>query len=152
FTAETPCSASIGTGMDGWYMDLVGRGEQTVTSTLIFGGLVYFSTNRATPAQPGMCTANLGEARGYSVNLLNASGAIGTQAICGGARSSIFTGGGLPPSPVTALLPINGKPTSVLFGGAHRSGGASSSIGAQQVKPSISGRRTRLYWYTQGNR
>ena len=95
---------------------------------------------------------NLGEARGYSVNLLNASGAIGTQAICGGTRSSIFTGGGLPPSPVTALIPINGKPTSVLFGGAHRSGGASSSIGAQQLKASMSGRRTRIYWHTHGNK
>jgi type IV pilus assembly protein PilY1 len=152
FTADTTCSSSFGTGMDGWLMDLTGRGEQTVTSALIFGGLVYFSTNRAKPATGGMCTANLGEARGYSVNLLNASGAIGTQAICGGARSNIFTGGGLPPSPVTAILPIDGKPTSVLFGGAQRSGGASSAIGAQQVKPTVSGRRTRMYWHTHGNK
>ena len=86
------------------------------------------------------------------MNLLNASGAIGTQAICGGARSNIFTGGGLPPSPVTAILPIDGKPTSVLFGGAQRSGGASSAIGAQQVKPTVSGRRTRMYWHTHGNK
>lgn len=152
FTADTTCSASFGSGMSGWYMDLTGRGEQSVTSPLVFGGLVYFSTNRATAAAPGMCSANLGEARGYAVNLLNASGAIGTQAICGGARSAIFTGGGLPPTPVTAILPINGKPTSVLFGGAQRSGGASSAIGAQQIKPTMSGRRTRMYWHTHGNK
>jgi Tfp pilus tip-associated adhesin PilY1 len=133
-------------------MDLTGRGEQTVTSPLIFGGLVYFSTNRATPQTPGMCTANLGEARGYAVNLLNASGGVGTQQICGGARSNIFTGGGLPPTPVTAMLPINGKPTSVLFGGVQRSGGASSAIGAQQIKPAMTGKRTRMYWYTHGNK
>lgn len=152
FTADTDCSTSLGPTMNGWYMDLTGRGEQTVTSPLVFGGLVYFSTNRAVPASPGMCTANLGEARGYSVNLLNGSGGVGTQGICGGARSNIFTGGGLPPTPVTATLPINGKPTSVLFGGVHRSGGASSAIGAQQVKPAMSGRRTRMYWHTHGNR
>jgi hypothetical protein len=34
----------------------------------------------------------------------------------------------------------------------QRSGGASSPIGAQQVKPSVSGKRTRMYWYTQGNK
>ncbi|HYC46522.1 MAG TPA: PilC/PilY family type IV pilus protein [Burkholderiales bacterium] len=153
FSAATSCTTTLGAGLHGWYMDLNnGRGEQTVTSPLIFGGLVYFSTNRAMPQTPGMCTANLGEARGYAVNLLNASGAVGTQAICGGARSGVFTGGGLPPSPVTATLPVDGKPVSVLFGGVHRSGGASSAIGAQQVKPSLSGKRTRMYWYTHGNK
>lgn len=153
FTTDTTCTTSFGSGLSGWYMDLEsGRGEQTVTSPLIFGGLVYFSTNRATPVSAGMCSANLGEARGYAVNLLNASGAIGTQAICGGARSNVFTGGGLPPTPVTAILPINGKPVSVVFGGVQRSGGASSAIGAQQIKPAMSGRRTRMYWYTHGNK
>ena len=153
FSANTGCNAALGASQSGWYMDLAsGRGEQTVTSALIFGGLVYFSTNRPLTSAPGMCTANLGEARGYAVNLLNASGAVGTQAICGGARSNVFAGGGLPPSPVTALLPVNGKPVSVIFGGIHRSGGASSAIGAQQVKPALSGKRTRMYWHTHGDK
>ena len=144
FSHETTCGASFGSTQNGWYMDLSkGRGEQTVTSALIFGGLIYFSTNRALPNATAMCTPDLGEARGYALNLLNASGAIGTEAICGGERSSIFTGGGLPPSPVTATLPVNGKPVTVLFGGAQRSGGASSAIGAQRIKPAISGKRTR---------
>jgi type IV pilus assembly protein PilY1 len=153
FTVNTGCNTGLGATQAGWYMDLTaGRGEQTVTSALIFGGVVYFSTNRAIASTPGMCTANLGEARGYAVNLMNASGAVGTQAICGGDRSGIFIGGGLPPSPVTALLPVDGKPVSVLFGGIHRSGGASSAIGAQQVKPALSGKRTRMYWHTHGDK
>jgi Tfp pilus tip-associated adhesin PilY1 len=153
FSVNTGCNSSFGSSQSGWYMDLAaGRGEQTVTSALIFGGLVYFSTNRPIASTPGMCTANLGEARGYAINLLNASGAVGTQAICGGSRSNIFTGGGLPPSPVTALLPVNGKPVSVIFGGVHRSGGASSAIGAQQAKPPLSGKRTRMYWHTHGDK
>jgi Tfp pilus tip-associated adhesin PilY1 len=153
FTGDTACSAALASSQNGWYMDLAsGRGEQTVTSALIFGGIVYFSTNRPVASTPGMCSANLGEARGYAVNLLNASGAVGTQGVCGAARSNVFTGGGLPPSPVTALLPVNGKPTSVLFGGIHRSGGASSPIGAQQVKPSLAGKRTRMYWHTHGDK
>jgi len=110
------------------------------------------STPQRVDLVPGTCTPNLGEARGYAVNLINASGAVGTQATCGGQRSGIFTGGGLPPSPVTATLPVGGKSVSVLFGAIHRSGGASSAIGAQQMKPSLSARRTRMYWYVQGNK
>lgn len=152
FTDTTTCTSSFGSAQSGWFMDLTsGRGEQVVTSPLIFGGLVHFSTNRPLPAVAGTCSANLGEARGYAVNLLNASGALGTQAICGGARSNVFTGGGLPPTPVTATLPIDGKSVTVLFGGAQRSGGASSAIGAQRVTPALSGKRTRMYWHTHGN-
>jgi Tfp pilus tip-associated adhesin PilY1 len=153
FTTQTDCSTTLGSSMDGWYMDLnAGRGEQTVTSALIFGGIVYFSTNRALPSVPGTCSPNLGEARGYAVNLLTAAGAVGTQGICGGVRSGIFTGGGIPPSPVTATLPVNGKPMTVLFGGVQRTGSSSSSIGAQHVKPTLSGKRTRRYWHTHGNK
>lgn len=153
FSEATLCAAGIAAGHSGWFMDLAnGRGEQVVTSALIFGGLVYFSTNRALPTSSGMCSANLGEARGYAVNLLSASGAVGTQALCGGARSGVFTGGGLPPTPVSAMLPVNGRLVSVLFGGVQRSGGPSSAIGAQQVKPALSGKRTRIYWHTHGDR
>ena len=152
FSGDTTCNSSFSSNQNGWYMDLnAGRGEQTVTSALIFGGLAYFSTNRPLPNATGMCTPDLGEARGYAVNLLNASGAVGTESICGAARSNIFTGGGLPPSPVTATLPVNGKPVTVLFGGAERGGGVSSSVGAQRVKPALSGKRSRPFWYTGGN-
>jgi Tfp pilus tip-associated adhesin PilY1 len=153
FTSATECESTLNTTMTGWYMDLTaGRGEQVVTSALIFGGVVYFSTNRPVPSLPGVCTANLGEARGYAVNLLNASGTIGTQRLCGGTRSSIFLGGGLAPSPVAAFLPVNGQPKSVVFGGANRSGAPSSPIGAQLIKPTVSAKRTRLYWYTHGDK
>jgi type IV pilus assembly protein PilY1 len=162
YTASTTCSTKLASDKNGWYMDLNSGltatpsrrgGEQTVTSALIFGGIIYFSTNRALPTTTSaICTPNLGEARGYAVNLLNASGAIGTSDICGGTRSSIFQGGGIPPSPVTANLLVDGNPVSVLFGGVQRSGGVSSSIGAQKVKANTSGKRTRTYWYTQGNK
>jgi type IV pilus assembly protein PilY1 len=36
-------------GQKGWFMDLTnGRGEQVVTTSVIFGGTVFFSTNRPT--------------------------------------------------------------------------------------------------------
>jgi type IV pilus assembly protein PilY1 len=153
FTNNTTCATTLGTSLNGWFMDLnTGRGEQTVTSATIFGGLIFFSTNRPVPPVPGQCGNNLGEARGYAVNLLNASGAADTEAICGGERSGVFLGGGLPPSPVVGRVPINGRPVTVMIGGIQRSGGASSPIGAQRVRPVITQKRLRTYWYTHGDR
>jgi Tfp pilus tip-associated adhesin PilY1 len=140
-------------GKRGWRFDLNnGTGEQGVTSSLIFGGLVFFSTNLPVATPPGACQNDLGEARGYAVNLLTASGAVGTEALCGGNRSGVFIGGGLPPSPVTGVVPVGGVPVTVMIGGIQRTGGSSSAIGSQRVKPVISQKRSRIYWYRDGDK
>jgi hypothetical protein len=132
----------------GWHMDLnlFGQGEQGVTSPIIIGGMVSFSTNR--PVVSGaMCTTSLGEARGYWVNLLNGSGAIGVNGTCGGSLSQTFIGGGLPPSPVAATVNVDGKNQTIVIGSVSRTGGGSSSaISAQEVRPPISNKRNRTYW------
>ena len=143
----------------GWYMDLTanGVGEQVVTSALITGGLVTFSTNHPVTST-NSCTNPLGEARGYWVNLLNGSGALGTAtATCtptGGidangntiSRSTTFIGGGLPPSPVVGNVNVNGSVETVVIGAAQKNGGASTAISGQSIKPPISTRRKRVYW------
>ncbi|MGE3349744.1 MAG: pilus assembly protein [Ramlibacter sp.] len=146
-TAPACAEAGVtpGSGLKGWRMDLTGRGEQSITSALIAGGLVTFNTNRATPSA-GTCSASLGESRGYWMNLLNSTGTIGTTGLCGGDRSSAFIGGGLTPSPTLATVEINGKPTTVVIGSVQRTGGASSGIAPQRVKPSISSRRRFIFW------
>lgn len=134
----------------GWYMDLTanGTGEQTVTSALIIGGMTTFSTNRPLP-NSAACSTALGEARGYFVNLLNGSGSIGVAATCGGARSGIFVGGGLPPTPVAGTVTVNGKPKTVLVGAIQRGANtASSPLSGQEVRPPISSKRSRIYWRT----
>lgn len=146
----------------GWFMDLnqYGRGEQTVTSALIAGGFVVFSTNRPTATDTTACSNSLGEARGYFVNLLNGSGAVGTTASCGGDRSGTFVGGGLPPSPVVATVPItvrgadgqtHTETKTIVIGAVQRGGGASSIVGAQIVRPSIASRRRPVYWQKSGD-
>ncbi len=150
FSGGTACGQTMSPGTHGWFFDLdTGRGEQTVTASSIFGGLVFFSTNRPVPPTPGACSTSLGEARGYAVNILNASGAANTLALCGGARSQVFAGGGLPPSPVTGTVPVGpeGVPVTVMIGGVNRGGGVSTPIGAQRVTPTITQRRSRVYWY-----
>jgi type IV pilus assembly protein PilY1 len=136
----------------GWFMDLnqYGQGEQTVTSAIIAGGLVAFSTNRPIPKEAGSCASPLGEARGYWVNLLSGAGTIGVAGTCGGDRSSTFVGGGLPPSPVIGTVPIGGKPRTVVIGAVQKEGGASTPISPQKVKPSIAPIRKRVYWKLQG--
>jgi type IV pilus assembly protein PilY1 len=158
FTAETDCSTVLGAGQRGWYMDEnAGTGEQTVTSSVIFGGTIFFSTNRPVAPAAGTCATNLGEARGYAVNLFNASGVIGTGSICGGDRSGVFTGGGIPPSPVVGTVPVTlpdgtSKPINVLIGGIDLKTGEGSPIGAQQPPVPIRQVRSRVYWYPKGDR
>jgi Tfp pilus tip-associated adhesin PilY1 len=150
FTSGSTCGTTLAAGSpDGWFFDLnAGQGEQGVTSSIIFGGLVFFSTNRPLSGAAAACSNNLGEARGYAVNLLNASGAVGTAGLCNGtARSNVFTGGGLPPSPVTGTVPVGDKLVTVMIGGVDRSGAA---IGSQKVTPTITQKRQRVYWYKRG--
>ncbi len=157
FTSSTDCSTTLSSAKDGWYMDLAaGRGEQTVTSSVIFGGTIFFSTNRPV-SSAGSCSPNLGEARGYAVNLITASGVIGTGATCGGSRSGIFTGGGIPPSPVVGTVPVRQpdgsyKPISVLIGGIDLATGSGSPIGAQKPPVPIKQIRSRPYWYPEGDK
>lgn len=153
------CMANVFTnGKIGWFMDLAqyGRGEQTVSSSVIAGGTVSFNTNRPIPPVAGTCSQMLGEARGYRVNLFNAGGAINCSeagCTCGGQRSGIFAGGGLPPSPVMGTLPVNGTPTTVCIGcipdkcvGAN----CGTPFTPSQIKPSISPIRKKVYQYTTG--
>lgn len=157
YTSTTSCTSTgvLPTStMKGWFMDLNqnGIGEQTVGSAVIAGGLVTFSTNRPVPASADSCAPALGQARGYWVDLFNGSGAIGVSGSCDGSRSSIFVGGGLPPSPVVGTVPIDGKPTTVIIGAPQRTGAASSQYSPQQVKPLIKSKRKMKYWKSSGDK
>jgi len=157
FTSSTGCDTKLDGAKNGWFMDLPDRGEQTVTSSVIFGGTVFFSTNHAVQTPPNSCDLNLGIAKGYAVNLLNASGVIGSGSTCGGARNGVFTGGGLPPSPVVGTVPVKmadgtTKAISVLIGGINLDTGTGSTIGAQQPPVPIRQIRSRVYWYPHGDK
>lgn len=141
----------------GWFMNLnqYGQGEQVVTSALIASGMVTFSTNRPIAPSAGTCASSLGQARGYWVNLFNASGAIDVSGACGGGRSSVFVGGGLPPSPVMASsVPIGGNTVSVVIGAVQKGGtpaaGISVAISPQRIRPTNQPKRKRAYSYVSG--
>ncbi|WP_028101197.1 pilus assembly protein [Pseudoduganella violaceinigra] len=153
-TATTDCNspAALPNGSSkGWFMELA-KGEQVVTSALIVSGTVMFSTNRPIVGSSASCSTALGEARGYVVNLFNASGAVGADGICGGNRSASFAGGGLPPSPVLA----SGVPVRLADGTTRRvsvvigSGYTPSPIDSSKVAPKIKSTRKRKYTYVKG--
>jgi type IV pilus assembly protein PilY1 len=122
-----------------------------VTSAVIYGSIVAFSTNRAVPPKPNVC-APQGEARGYAVNLFNASGAVGVApASCGGERSGVFTAGGLPPSPVIAAVEVGGKVENIGIGIVNLAGGANSGIGAQKLPNLPPQHRKRVYYRHEGD-
>lgn len=157
YSSATTCNTTPilpGGTKKGWFMDLSGNGagEQTVTSALIAGGMITFSTNRPVPAAAGTCSTTLGEARGYWVNLLNASGAIGVNGSCDGTRSSTFVGGGLPPSPViTPGVTVNGKRVTVVIGAVQKksTSGSNAPIAPQRIDPPITSKRKQIYFSTQ---
>ena len=155
-TNGTSCSTSgvvPSSALSGWFMNLNqnGQGEQTVTSAIIAAGMVAFSTNRPIPKTQGSCATMLGAAYGYWVNLFNASGGINSSgAACGGLRDTPFVGGGLPPSPVIASVPVNTQVVQTVIGAAQLSGGASCGICPQQVKPAIVPTRKTIFWKGSG--
>ena len=152
-TCSTP-QVLPGGALAGWYMNL-SAGEQVVTSAVIFGGAVTFSTN--VPIATNSCSNTLGEARGYWLNLLNASSAIGVVDNCNGTSPpySTFKGGGLPPSPVIANVDLgDGAGTrTIMIGAGNKAGGkdTSSPIGPQEIKIPIASTRRPVYWFNKAD-
>jgi type IV pilus assembly protein PilY1 len=100
----------------GWYYSLNVNGEKVVNAPLTVGGVVYFGTNR--PVAQAACKANLGEARSYALRFLDGSG-VRTPSGSGSGDdvySIVQTGGGLPPSPMFAIVEINGNYVPVISG------------------------------------
>lgn len=128
----------ITANFSGFYITLEGdtidgdsEGEKGVNAPLAVAGKVYFSTNQPDTPTPGACSAKLGVARAYSVDIFNAT-----------ASSKIFAGGGLPPSPIAGLVTIDGETVPFIIGGE----------GPTPFDPSTpvidaSGSRQRTYWY-----
>jgi type IV pilus assembly protein PilY1 len=140
-TSASTCITPTST-LRGWRMDLAaGRGEQTVTSSLISGGRIFFNTHRATQAPANQCSADLGEARGYNVSLL-----------CGDRYSVVYSGIGLAISPVqgTVTLP-SGEAVTFVLGGANDPN-TTSPFPPGKITPTISQKRSRQYWYRHGDK
>jgi type IV pilus assembly protein PilY1 len=84
----------------GWYYPLLTDGEKVVNAPLTIAGTVYFATNRPNASLPTeLACSNLGEARAYRISFA-------TGAAAGPTASTMFNGGGLPPSPTAGVAQV----------------------------------------------
>lgn len=131
----------------GWYLQYGSAGtlhdkEQVVTSAVVVFGVVTFSTHTPTVASSTSCGSNLGTARVYNINFLDASPAKGTD------RFQVIDGGGLPPSPVAGVVTVctsDGVCSDVPF----LIGGNPKSPVEVDYAPEPSGsavNKSRVYW------
>jgi type IV pilus assembly protein PilY1 len=121
-------------------------GEKAVNAPLAAAGYVYFGTNQPTLPSKTSCTTNLGIARGYQISPFSAA-----------YGSVIYSGGGLPPSPVAGIVDIvtaNGTVSvPFLIGGASpgcNTADCLSAVGATRPKINVPTVRHKTYWYLQG--
>ena len=113
-------NTTLPTTVNGWYLTL-DSGEKVVGSPVTAFGTLFFGTNMPKISAPGVCSTNLGEARLYSINYANGAATIDIDSnvvINSSDRYQKMPGGGFPPSPITARVDVDGKPTDVVCTGA----------------------------------
>jgi type IV pilus assembly protein PilY1 len=121
-------------------------GEKAVNAPTTIGGRTFFGTNTPIAPDPTICRANLGTARGYSVNV-----------VTGETKFVTFDGGGLPPSPVSGLVSVtddqgNEKllPFCIGCGNPDCTGpDCTSPLGGIKPPIPIKAIRSRTYWYRE---
>lgn len=155
FTPLTPSDLGV-VGSDanmahGCYINMDTAGEKVVNAALSFRGVTYFGTNKPTPPAANTCSANLGQAKTYSVPLF-----------CRAPTSSVLNGGGLPPSPVAGFVTITYEQTNAdgttktvtkqkdFVIGAPNS--KKSGIETGKTTATLNVPRKRRYWYQENAR
>jgi type IV pilus assembly protein PilY1 len=139
----TAMSSTASVAGSGCYMALA-QGEKVVNGATSIAGFSYFGTNRpSSTSSSNICSANLGVAKGYAMPLF-----------CVAATGSVFTGGGLPPSPVSGIVRVTKADGTtedrlVVIGGPNSKG---SVIEASQPRPVIEAPRRRRYWFQETQR
>ena len=96
--AQGLAPGAVITDYDGWYIDLLDRGEQVVNQSAIGGGQVFFNTFQPNGGNGGMC-ANLGVSKAYSIPLFAPKNDLGEK---------FGEGIPIPPIIVTVKLDSNG--------------------------------------------
>lgn len=162
------------TDRKGWALTLTFPGEKGVNAPLSIAGVVFFGTNQPTPPAVDSCTGNLGIARGYAVNVFTGNAAFDRTPIGSLSRVDLyseFEGGGLPPSPVSGTVIVDGNPVRFIIGsggignrtddGSGAGGGqvgggapcddAAAALGACDLGAATTGDRKRTFWFTESD-
>jgi type IV pilus assembly protein PilY1 len=122
----------------GWYIDLTGTGEKSLSEASVFSSQVYFTTYTPAGGVGDPCS-QAGTARLYAVSYLSGAGSL-----TGGNRSMVL-GMGIPTAPVLSMNPFGNTPDLyvTVSGGA---GIGSTTQKANVSPPSIANRTSILHW------
>jgi type IV pilus assembly protein PilY1 len=162
-TTNTLTPFSLSSGDRGWHIllrnDPDGNGtrneEKTVNAAKVIGGIVNFATN--TPVSPnpsaGVCS-NLGQALSYAVDPLTGMPAFnrdgstsdGSATYTATDFSTVFAGGGLPPTAVFGTVLVGGEPVNICIGCGSSGSGDTTVFTPTDPSPKLTGIRTKLYW------
>ncbi len=134
---QTAATTALATG-SGWYVRL-GTGEKVVSGSTTMAGTTMFGTNSPATASTNSCVGNLGEARLYMLDYLNAGSTLDVNQsgiLTLADRYQVRAGGGYPPTPVPVSVRINGKTYQAAI------------TGTQVITPPgiPLGRRYRTFW------
>jgi len=92
---DATTSGYLSTGTDKGFYITFATGEKSVNAPLSIRGSTFFGTNKPTPPSLNSCSSNLGQAKGYQLDPFK-----------GFFDSTVFDGGGLPPSPTRGVVTI----------------------------------------------
>jgi type IV pilus assembly protein PilY1 len=121
--------------LSGYYVTFA-RGEKAVNASITTRGTTYFGTNRPIPQSPNSCSSNLGEAKSYALDPFT-----------GGYTSTIFDGGGMPPSPVAGIVSMT-LPNGEEFKQAFCIGcGGKTALSPVDPSKKVPKKPRRVYWY-----
>lgn len=121
----------------GWYINFAGSGEKVLSDSVVFGGVIYFTTY-VPPSGSDPCS-QAGTAKLYGVDYRTGGGTIS------GSRS-MDVGVGIASAPVISMKPTGGGTPDLYItvsGGAAMS---ASTTRAAITPPSVANRTNMLYW------
>jgi len=136
---DATSSSAVPTDALGWLITLR-SGEKVINAPVVAGGSMLFGTNQPDTSNT-TCNANLGIARRYSINYLNAACTKYKDANGNCVRDEIAVGGGFLPSSVTGVVEIEGQ--KVIF----TTDNPLNPGGADKVSITVPTKRYRTYWY-----
>jgi len=162
-SSEKSAAVTSINGRGGWYVTLgkldsstgayLPIGEKVVGGSISLGGATYFATNvpAVSLGNTNACTSNLGESRLYAVSYQNGSAVLDldktstSSSLSGTSTSTVLTtsdrytiqpGGGYAPSPVAAVVILNGAPREAVIIGTS----------VMQTPRQDLNRRHSIYW------
>ncbi|MCX7258347.1 MAG: hypothetical protein NTZ64_16970 [Polaromonas sp.] len=125
--------------LSGFYRTFA-TGEKAVNASITAKGRTYYGTNQPVVPNGQSCQANLGTARGYSLDPFT-----------GTIRVTTYDGGGLPPSAITGIVTIeknDGSGESIKEEFCMGCGGSTTSaIGGEKLVNTVPKNVRRTYWY-----